>query len=112
MNDTNHCRLTNTVTQKEVEYLKSQLLQKERLVKQKDNPIFKLQVEHSSGKKELSTSRAYIVKLEGDIKDPEHSLQIQKQLKESKVEENCINGNTVSEYENIKTYCWNRELDI
>ena len=26
-NDTNYCRLTNTVIQKEVEYLKSQLLQ-------------------------------------------------------------------------------------
>lgn len=92
-----------------MEYLKSQLLQKERLVKQKDNQIFKLQVELSSGKKELSTSRAYIAKLEGDIKDLEHSMQIQnqKQQKEFKVEENftnrnCTNGNTVSEYENIK----------
>ena len=30
-NDTNHCRLTNTVIQKEVEYLKSQLLQKGKI---------------------------------------------------------------------------------
>ena len=33
----------------------------------------------SALKKELSTSRAYAIKLENDIRDVEHSLNIQKQ---------------------------------
>jgi hypothetical protein len=40
---------------------------------------YKLQTEMSALKKELSTSRAYAIKFENDIRDVEHSLKIQKQ---------------------------------
>ena len=55
------------------------MIHRDKTIKQKDSQSYKLQTEMSALKKELSTSRAYAIKLENDIRDVEHSLNIQKQ---------------------------------
>ena len=62
-----------------IDYLKQKLIHRDKTNKQKDSQSYKLQTEMSALKKELSTSRAYAIKLENDIRDVEHSLKIQKQ---------------------------------
>lgn len=69
----------NLLLREEMNMLKLKLTQKEKSNKQKDSQIYKLQTESSSLKKDLSTSRAYAIKLEHDIRELEQSLHIQKQ---------------------------------
>jgi hypothetical protein len=71
--------MNSNILKQEIDYLKQKLVQKDKTIKQKDNQNYKLQTEMSALKKELSTSRAYAIKLENDIREVEHSLKIQKQ---------------------------------
>lgn len=70
---------SSLLLREEMNMLKLKLTQKEKSNKQKDSQIYKLQIESSSLKKDLSTSRAYAIKLEHDIRELEQSLHIQKQ---------------------------------
>jgi hypothetical protein len=71
--------MNSNILKQEIDYLKQKLVQKDKTIKQKDNQNYKLRTEMSALKKELSTSRAYAIKLENDIREVEHSLKIQKQ---------------------------------
>jgi hypothetical protein len=71
--------MNSNILKQEIDYLKQKLVHRDKSIKQKDSQSYKLQTEMSALKKELSTSRAYAIKLENDIRDVEHSLKIQKQ---------------------------------
>ncbi|CAG2252754.1 unnamed protein product [Mytilus edulis] len=65
--------------EQEIAHLKDCLCKKEKLLRAKDSTIYKLQTDISSLQKELTTSRSYIITLESDKLDLEHSLRIHKQ---------------------------------
>jgi len=69
--------MNSNILKQEIDYLKQKLVQKDKTIKQKDSQNYKLQTEMSALKKELSTSRAYVIKIENDIREVEHSLKIQ-----------------------------------
>ena len=71
--------MNSNILKQEIDYLKQKLIHRDKTIKQKDSQSYKLQTEMSALKKELSTSRAYAIKLENDTRDVEHSLKIQKQ---------------------------------
>lgn len=99
---------SNLLLREEMNILKLKLTQKEKSNKQKDSQIYKLQTESSSLKKDLSTSRAYAIKLEHDIRELEQSLQIQKQKlnmsnqNSNRFESMDTNHNRHSDYESAK----------
>ena len=89
------------ITREEIKYLKAQLNQKDKIIKQKDCLILKLQSEILGAKNELSTSRAYSIKLEQEVQELECSIKIQKQTQSSRkqpVESNENDNNMKSWY--------------
>lgn len=72
------------ITREEIKYLKAQLNQKDKIIKQKDCQILKLQSEILGAQNELSTSRAYSIKLEQEVQELECSIKIQKQTQSSR----------------------------
>jgi len=71
-------RLTVNLYEQEILHLKDCLDKKENLLRAKDLTIYKLQSDISNLQKELNTSRSYVISLESDKLDLEHSLRIHK----------------------------------
>ncbi|CAC5414421.1 unnamed protein product [Mytilus coruscus] len=71
--------ITHVKRKEEINHLKTKLARSEKLLKNKDSQLRKLDSEMNTLKKELATNRAYTVNFEQDIIDLATSLRIQNQ---------------------------------
>jgi type II secretory pathway component PulJ len=56
--------MNSNILKQEIVYLKQKMIHRDKTIKQKDSQSYKLQTAMSALKKDLSTSRAYAIKLE------------------------------------------------
>ncbi|VDI83988.1 Hypothetical predicted protein [Mytilus galloprovincialis] len=92
--------------EQEIAHLKDCLCKKEKLLRAKDSTIYKLQTDISSLQKELTTSRSYIITLESDKLDLEHSLRIHKQKLANELSQNEDYPSVKnSQKHNVQSHC-------